>query len=195
LLVGGLLFICALSVEGNVISQQVSTYTSKISPRALLYKTGERIANDNFPLGVGLGRFGSYPSRIYYSPVYDQYELSNVYGLSRSYPDFIDDTSWPSVMGEAGYAGLLIYALGVIFVLMGIVRRLRTAPPDMQWISLAALCMMVVILVTSIAQGVLFDWLAITSLVLVLGPALVGTDNVERSTRPPAQRPLAASNA
>src|SRR6185437_11025476 len=174
LLAGALLFIGALSVEGNVISQQVSTYTSKASPRALLYNAGEKIAGNNFPLGVGFGRFGSYPSRIYYSPIYDQYELSGVYGLSRNYPDFIDDTSWPSLMGETGYAGLITYAIGVIFVLLTMIRRLRTAPSDMKWMALSALCMMTVLLVTSIAQGVLFDWLAVTSVVIVFGPAMIG---------------------
>lgn len=182
LLVGGLLFVGALSVEGNVITAQVTTYASKVSPRALLYKTGERIANDDFPLGVGFGRFGSYPSRIYYSPVYDQYELSGVYGLSRSYPDFIDDTSWPSVMGEAGYLGLVAYAFGVILLLLAIVRRLRRASSEERWSLLAALCMLVVVLVTSIAQGVLFDWIAITSVVILLGAAFEG--RLETSAAP-----------
>jgi hypothetical protein len=181
LLVGALLFVGVFSIEGNVITQQVSTYTTKVSPRAVLYKTGERIANDNFPLGAGFGRFGSYPSRIFYSPVYDHYEVSGIYGLSRAYPDFIDDTTWPSVAGETGYGGAIIYAIGVILVLFAIVQRLRTSPEETQWISLAALCMMSVLLVTSIAQGVLFDWLAITSFVVVLGPALVYGRQVEGS--------------
>jgi hypothetical protein len=182
LLVGALLFVGAFSIEGNVVTQQLSTYTTRISPRAVLYKTGERIAAGNFPLGVGFGRFGSYPSRIYYSPVYDKYEISGTYGLSRAYPDFIDDTTWPSVAGEAGYGGLMIYVIGVILLLLVIVRSLRTAPAEAKWISLAALCMMSVILVTSTAQGVLFDWLPITSLVLVLGPALVGGRDLRSSS-------------
>jgi hypothetical protein len=188
LLVGGLLFVGALSVEGNVITAQVTTYTSKVSPRALLYKTGEKIANDDSPLGVGFGRFGSYPSRIYYSPVYDQYELSGIYGLSRSYPDFIDDTSWPSVMGEAGYLGLIAYAIGVILLLLAIVRRLRRSSSEERWSLLAALCMLVVVLVTSIAQGVLFDWIAITSVVILLGAAFEGRLESSAASGPGSER-------
>jgi hypothetical protein len=175
LLISALLFIGAYSFEGNVVAQQVSTYTTKTSPREHLYKVGEEIASDDFPLGVGFGRFASYPSRIYYSPVYDQYELSGVYGLSRAYPDFIDDTSWPSVMGETGWAGLIFYAAGVIVLLLAIIQKLRVAPDNMKWGPLAALCLMAVLLVTSTGQGVLFDWLAITSFVVVLGPALIET--------------------
>jgi hypothetical protein len=175
LLLSGLIFIGAYTVEGSVITQLVTKYTSttKISPRSRLYSAGSQIADDNFPLGVGFGRFGSYPSRIYYSPVYDQYGLSGIYGLSRAYPDFIDDTTWPSVMAETGYAGLAVYLSGVIVLLLALVHRLRTAPEDAKWIVLSALCVMAVLLVTSTGQGVLFDWLAITSVALVLGPALV----------------------
>ena len=40
------------------------------------------IARDDFPLGVGLGRFGSAISRDPYSPVYTQYGLDQIEGMT-----------------------------------------------------------------------------------------------------------------
>ena len=174
LLVGALLGIGAYSVEGNVIAKQVSKYSSSTTvPRARLYATGEQIASANFPLGVGFGRFASYPSRIYYSPVYYQYGLSSVYGLSPSTPLFIDDTSWPSVIGETGYGGFAIYLLGIMLVILAVISRLRTAPASVKWIPLSALCMMAVVLVASLGGPILFDWLATTSVAMILGLVLI----------------------
>lgn len=187
-LVGSLLFIAAYSIEGNVIAQQISTYTSsETAPRTRLYKAGEQIAFDNFPLGVGFGRFGSYPSRIYYSPVYFQYELSSFYGLSQAFPNFLDDTTWPSVIGETGYGGCAIYLFGIIFVLFAIIRRLRVAPPAMKWVSLSALCMMAVLLIDSLGEATLFDWLATTTVAMIFGPAMIATNDSMPSDSEPIQ--------
>jgi hypothetical protein len=167
MLVGGYIF------EANVISHQVSRYTSTSSTaRAKLYLTSEKIAADEFPLGVGFGRFASYPSRTNYSPVYDDYYLSSTYGLSRTQPEFIDDVSWPSVLAETGYAGLIAYVLGILTLVWLLIRRLRDPFPDAKWAPLAALCILAVILVDSIGDPALFDWVPAISFALILGPAL-----------------------
>jgi hypothetical protein len=177
LLVGSLLVIGVYSVEGNVITRQVTHYTSssETSARGLLYSTGERIAKDNFPLGVGFGRFASYPSRVYYSPVYVQYELNNYYGLSRTFPDFIDDTSWPSVIGETGYGGLVCYLVGILLLILAVIKSLREATGEMRFMPLAALCAIAVLLVDSLGDPTLFDWLATTTFAMILGPALIAS--------------------
>jgi hypothetical protein len=174
LLIGLLVVVVGYSVEGNVITKQVAAYTSsQASARARLYATGERIAIDDFPLGVGFGRFASYPSRLDYSPVYYQYGLNSVYGLSPSVPGDIDDTSWPSVIGETGYSGLVVYVIGLTLLFIAIIRRLRAVTPEARWVPLAALGMLVVLLIDSLGEATLFDWLAITTFVMILGPALV----------------------
>ncbi len=176
LLVGSLFLIGGYSVEGNIVTKQISTYTtSETTVRAHLYATGERIATDDFPLGAGFGRFASYASRVYYSPVYYQYGLSSIYGLSRAFPEDIDDTSWPSVIGEAGYAGLVVYMVGLILLVVAVARRLRTATVTMKWVPVAALCTLAVVLVDSLGDSTLFNWMAAMSLALVLGPALIAT--------------------
>ncbi len=178
LLAGTLLCVGAYNLEGSVIAKQVSRYTSSgTTARARLYTTGERIAASEFPLGVGFGRFGSYASRIYYSPVYYQYGLGSAFGLSRANPIFIDDTSWPSVMGEAGYGGLALGLVGLTLLIIAIIRRLRTPPAGVEWVPLAALCAIAVLLVTSLGQGSLFDWLAVIPVVMMLGLALIATSD------------------
>lgn len=173
LMIGALLFAGIYSVEGNVIAKQLSTYTStQTTARARLYDTSERIASSEFPLGVGFGRFASYGSRIFYSPVYAQYELNYVWGLSKKYPQFIDDTSWPSIIGEAGYGGLAIYLAGVIFVVAAVIRRLRTASAETSWAPLATLCALAAFLVDSLGEATLFDWVSIITLALIVGPTL-----------------------
>jgi len=151
----------------------VDTYTStENTARSRLFSTGEKIAATNFPLGVGFGRYASYPSRTSYSPVYYQYRLNDVYGLSPDYPAFIDDTSWPSVMGETGYGGLAIYIAGLAALIAALVGRIRGSARRTTWLPLAALSVLAVILVDSLGNPTLFSWLATATLAVVLGPAL-----------------------
>jgi hypothetical protein len=174
LLLGVLVAAGAYSVEGSVITKQVSTYTSsESSTRARLYAAGWEIADANFPLGVGFGRYASYPSRTSYSPVYYQYRLNGVYGLSPRYPDFIDDTSWPSVIGETGYGGFMFYVVGLLLVAAAIVGRLKIVPDALRWAPLAALCALVALLVDSLGDPTLFSWLGATTFAMILGPAMV----------------------
>jgi len=176
LLVGVLLLGGIYSVEGTVITEQISLYTSsETTARAKLYTTSTQIARDDFPLGAGFGRFATYASHLYYSPVYQQYGLNNVYGLSRKYPDFIDDTSWPGVIGETGYGGFAIFVVGLACLVLVLARRMLTATPDLRWMPLAALCAIAVLLVDSLGDATLFDWLALTSFALIVGPALGAT--------------------
>jgi hypothetical protein len=174
IVVGGGFIAGGYALEGKVIGKQVSANaSSESSVRGRLYATGERIANDNFPLGVGYGRYASYPSRLYYSPVYTEYGLSKVYGLSPKYDHYIDDTSWPSVMGETGYGGFAVYVLGVLALIGVLVRRVVKTALDTRWLPLAALCAVAVLLVDSLGDPSLFSWLAVTTLAIILGPALV----------------------
>lgn len=173
-LVGVLLVAGAYVAEGSVITTQFSAYTStETSARSRLYSTGTQIADENFPIGVGFGRFASYPSRLYYSPVYYQYKLARVYGLSPSYPLFIDDTSWPSVIGETGYGGLIFYGVGLIALMLATIRLLRRASAELRWLPLAGLCTTAVVLVDSLGEADIFAWLATTMLAMIIGPMFI----------------------
>src|SRR3954451_22726996 len=169
LLLGTLVLGGGYYFERSVIEKQVDTYTStENTARSRLYKTGEKIASSNFPLGVGFGRYASYPSQTTYSPVYRQYRLNDVYGLSPDYPAFIDDTSWPSVMGETGYGGLAVYVAGLLALIAALVRRIRRPGHKVAWLPLAALCALAAVLVDSLGNPTLFSWLATATLALIL---------------------------
>lgn len=85
-------------------------------PRLTLYAKGFEIAKDYFPIGAGFGRFGSWISRLRYSPLYHEYGISDRYGLSEDAPWFLNDTYWPAIMGETGFIGTLF----MVFALTGL---------------------------------------------------------------------------
>ena len=170
---------------GSVIDQQLTTYGStQTSARSQLYETGVRIADQHAPLGVGFGRFASAPSRDYYSDVYDLYGLSHVWGLSREFPRFIADTSWPSVIGETGYGGLAVFVAGLLALMLAGARGVRTATGPDALAPMALLCALAVLLVDSTGNPNLFSWNAITVIALLSGatlarsPARAGADPV-----------------
>lgn len=107
--------------------------------RLALYRGSIEIARDYFPLGGGMGRFGSWMSRIEYSPLYYDYGLSNVYGLRPSSPRFVTDTFWPQILGELGVIGLAAYA-GFLASLAYLLWReaRRAATPIMRLLTLGA---------------------------------------------------------
>ncbi len=79
--------------------------------RNVLYSTGWRIALDYFPFGSGLATFGGWIAALYYSPLYIQYGISEVWGLDPLEGGrFLTDTFWPYIIGQFGFFGFLCYA-------------------------------------------------------------------------------------
>jgi len=85
-------------------------------PRVQLTRTSFEIANNNFPLGAGLGNFGSYISSEYYSPVYTEYGINGLFGLSEDDGNYLTDTFWPMLIGEVGYLGTMLYFISIVLV-------------------------------------------------------------------------------
>ena len=77
--------------------------------RIALYIGSVEIASDRLPLGVGLGRYASWMSRVDYSPVYVEYDLDDIRGLRPDNPLYATDTFWPQILGEFGVIGLAAY--------------------------------------------------------------------------------------
>jgi hypothetical protein len=105
---------------GQVVSYTVREYGGfdpLSNARLALHYTSVLIARDHFPLGAGLASFGSYASRLYYSPTYVAYGLSNIWGLSPQFSGFITDTFWPMVLGEGGVLTLACYGTFLFLLL------------------------------------------------------------------------------
>jgi hypothetical protein len=106
-------------VAGDLVQATVEdTMTSYLdddaaenSARGLLVLGALDLGTSKFPLGVGFGRFGTYPSVLFYSDIYDQLGLSKIYGFSPDSPNFIMDTFWPHIFAETGALGLIAMAL------------------------------------------------------------------------------------
>lgn len=103
-------------------------YYVRGNPRLLLYTTSIEIARDYFPLGVGLGRYASPLSRAQdsFSPLYHQYGLDHIWGLTPHYAAYITDTYWPHVLGEIGVFGLIAYAVYMAALGLGLWRTAHT---------------------------------------------------------------------
>jgi hypothetical protein len=158
-----------IAAEGQILHKQVSQYTSSQgSARSALYRGGITLANEHAPFGVGFGRYASQPSREHYSSVYDDLGLSRMWGLSREFPRFISDTSWPSVMGETGYAGLAVYLAGLLGLIGLALSRLRNADGADLFAPAALLAVLAVVAVDATGAPTLFTWTTATMIALTV---------------------------
>lgn len=96
------------------------------TPRAMLLAFGFVTANKYFPLGAGFGAYGSNMARVHYSPLYDQYGFTHMYGMGEDTEEvsFLNDNFWPMIMGQYGWFGVVLYLL-IIFMIFKLVSTLR----------------------------------------------------------------------
>lgn len=95
------------------------------SARQALNVNSLKILKDNFPLGVGFGKYASWFSVLEYSDVYYKYGLDTVYGLQPSNPWYATDVFWPSIIGETGVIGTSIYIFLILYTLKNIYKYLK----------------------------------------------------------------------
>jgi len=96
----------------------ISTFVDIEQARGVLLTTSIKIAKDYFPLGSGLGTFGSQASRINYSQVYYDYGLSGYYGLSPRFDFYITDSYWAMYIGENGFFIALLNLMVLVLLFM-----------------------------------------------------------------------------
>lgn len=84
--------------------------------RLALYSTSISVFEDYIPFGSGLASFATHASSVDYSPIYSEYGIDGVWGLSRTYNKFITDTFYPS-LAQFGIVGVLLYLLFWIYIL------------------------------------------------------------------------------
>ena len=77
--------------------------------RPMTYKTSLKILRDYFPLGSGMGTFATNAAWKYYSPLYYQYGLNNVWGLNEG-GGFICDAFYPT-LAQFGVVGVILFCI------------------------------------------------------------------------------------
>lgn len=159
-----------------VVADTLVSYADPYAPttaRGVLYATGWELAANDAPLGAGFGRFGGYASQVYYSPIYTEYGLSDVYGLSPDNPAYLQDTYWPHVLGETGWAGTLIL-LGFFVFLWREVQRLTvpSANAAVRLLALGASAALVEALIESVASPLFEASLPAFALAVPIGMVL-----------------------
>lgn len=95
------------------------------SPRALLYTYGIRIFQDKFPIGYGLGTYGSFGSALFYSPIYYRYGLNEFWVLSPSNRVYLTDSFWPMIIGQFGFIGTIIFVLILAEIIKFLFQRVK----------------------------------------------------------------------
>jgi hypothetical protein len=135
--------------------QYVTTAEPMKVARNAMYATSVRLALDYFPIGVGFGLFGGFGSQMYYSPIYYDYGLSKIWGLSPEFSRFMMDAFWPHVLGQFGFLGLAAFLLAFYGIWRPILVRFRAATDV--WtraVTLAALLTFTEALVESGAESI-----------------------------------------
>ena len=97
---------------------KISTYlNNEEAARTVLYLTSFQIFKDYFPFGTGLGSFGEDASKVYYSPIYSEYGIDRVFGLSVEFDSFIADTYYPVIIGQFGLIGIVAFIYFIYFII------------------------------------------------------------------------------
>ena len=84
--------------------------------RYVLYATFPQILTDYFPFGSGFSSFGTFYSGAYYSNIYVEYGIDNVWGMTKNHYNFVADTFYPS-LAQFGIIGILLYLFFWIYIL------------------------------------------------------------------------------
>lgn len=84
--------------------------------RYVLYVTSPQILMDYFPFGSGFASFGTFSSGEFYSKIYVQYGIENVWGMSRDFYNYVADTYYPS-LAQFGIIGIILYISFWIYII------------------------------------------------------------------------------
>lgn len=137
----------------EVVVNTYNEYFSNIGATARTTMTIDSaiLAVAAFPLGVGLGRFGSAVASSNYSPVYEELGYTRIYGMGPGERGgFLADTFWPSILAETGFFGLLLYFAGLILAVYPGWKLMRqSSQPYMQWIGTVSVAWMGQMLIES----------------------------------------------
>jgi hypothetical protein len=135
-----LILVMLIVPAGGYLRTQFDIMTARIDlknidsvARIALYVGSVFLANKDFPMGEGFGRFASLTAARYYSPVYREIGLNNVVGLEENsvqyHKNLSTDTFYPHIIGETGWIGLFCFLLFLIFTVM-IIKKIHNEIPQ-----------------------------------------------------------------
>ena len=104
--------------------------------RLALYATSYSIFLDYFPFGCGFASFGTHYSGVYYSNIYAEYGIDNIWGLSKAYSSFIADTYYPS-LAQFGVVGATLYFVFWLYIVKK-VTTFNLTNKNIHWFSITA---------------------------------------------------------
>jgi hypothetical protein len=156
------------------------------------------VAAAHFPLGAGLGRYGSFIAGEEYSPEYVALGFPRIYGLGPEPPNnlFLTDTFWPAVLGEGGYLGALAYGVAILVVFRTALRLFRSGSGAVRTVALMTATVWAQVLVLSPGGAVLTAGPNLVLPFLLLGVLCRMADDERRSggqEDPPQAVPAAAA--
>jgi hypothetical protein len=197
--------VAALAVAGGywaaahfdaLVEDTVASYldpsTREDSARGALTLGAAAIAQQHAPLGAGFGRFGSYPSVLWYSDVYYELGLAELYGFSEEHPHYILDLYWQHLLGETGYVGLAC----IVVWFWGLWSRVRasaralSSSPELGRIALFVTMILAEALVESMGAPIFETPLPALAIALPVGIALRLADDQAAPSGPGDERPV-----
>ncbi|TFV64675.1 hypothetical protein E4P41_00040 [Geodermatophilus sp. DF01-2] len=141
----------------SLIGGDIEVYLVQDSARSALTEGGLTVAAQYFPLGAGFGRYGSSTAAEDYSPLYYSLGFPDRYGLGPG-PDsgqFLNDSQWPAIYGEAGWLGAVCFAAGLGCMLVSLLRPTAAGEePLVRWMRVAGIGWIILLLVESAAAPV-----------------------------------------
>lgn len=124
-------------------SFQVQNYLlNENAPRFLFYKYGLITALRYFPLGAGFATFGSDMAAKYYSPLYVEYGISNIRGMSADDTSFLRDNYWPMILGQFDFIGLFLFIV-LFYMIFKMLQKITLESKDKAMILSAFIYMIV----------------------------------------------------
>ena len=122
-----ILILSAVIISCVIGYSQFDAYfiSNQSSVRYLFLSNSFSLANKYFPLGTGFSTYGSGAAATFYSDVYYMIGFDTRFGLSPDNKLFLNDTFFPSILGQFGYFGFLIYLSILVFFVVILYKKFK----------------------------------------------------------------------
>lgn len=162
-----MLLLVGLLIGWSQIQYYFFSSISVNGARKVLLRTCIQVANDHFPFGAGFATYASHYSSVVYSPLYEKYNIMNIYGLTRNNPVYVSDCFWPMIIAQTGYIGTLFYILALIMLFV-LIQRTTNRYKNLY---LASIFSLAYLAISSLAEAAFVNSIAIP-LAIIIGISL-----------------------